>query len=115
MHATSYTAATSGKARSHPYFGITFTGMQAGFGIVAVDPKVVNLRSKLYVPGSGPGIAGDTGGRIKGLRIDLGYDESNLVLWYKWVDVYLLDPPPSADQIHYIIPDVPRAAQSTGR
>ncbi len=115
LHATSYTAATSGKARSHPYFGVTFTGMQAGFGVVAVDPKIINLRSKLYVPGYGAGIAGDTGGRIKGLRIDLGYDESNLVLWYKWVDVYLLDPPPPADQIHYILPDVPRSAQSTGR
>lgn len=113
LHATSYTAATSGKARSHPYFGITFTGMQAGYGIVAVDPKVVNLRSKLFVPGYGVSIAGDTGGRIKGLRIDLGYDESNLVLWYKWVDAYLLDPPPPADQIRYIIPDVPRAGQST--
>lgn len=111
LHATSYTAATSGKARSHPYFGITYTGMQAGYGIVAVDPKVVNLRSKLYVPGYGVSIAGDTGGRITGLRIDLGYDESNLVLWYKWVDVYLLDPPPPTDQIRYIIPDVPRSAR----
>lgn len=112
IHATSYTAATSGKARSHPYFGITFTGMQAGVGVVAVDPRVINLRSKLYIPGYSdhPAIAGDTGGRIKGLRIDLGYDESNLILWYKWVDVYLLDPPPPSDQIHYIIPDPPRSA-----
>ncbi len=115
LHATSYTAATSGKARSHPYYGITFTGMQAGYGIVAVDPKVVNLRSKMYVPGYGVAIAGDTGGRIKGLRIDLGYDETNLVLWYKWVDVYLLDPPPPSDQIHYVIPDVPRSAQGSGK
>jgi resuscitation-promoting factor RpfB len=115
LHATSYTAATSGKARSHPYYGVTYTGMQAGFGVVAVDPKIINLRAKLYVPGYGPAIAGDTGGRIKGLRIDLGYDESNLVLWYKWVDAYLLDPPPPPDQIHYILPDVPRSAQSNGR
>ncbi len=115
IHATSYTAATSGKARSHPYYGITFTGMQAGYGIVAVDPKVINLRSKLFVPGYGVAIAGDTGGRIKGLRIDLGYDETNLVLWYKWVDVYLLDPAPPADQIRYVIPDAPRSALPNGR
>jgi len=112
IHATSYTAATSGKARSHPYFGITYTGMQAGVGVVAVDPRVINLRSKIYIPGYSDhaAVAGDTGGRIKGLRIDLGYDESNLMLWYKWVDIYLLDPPPPPDQIHYIIPDAPRSA-----
>ncbi len=106
MLATSYTAATSGKARTHPEFGITATGMRATVGVVAVDPRVVNLRSKLYVPGYGVSVAGDTGGRILGKRIDLGYDEWNLVLWYKWVDVYLLDPPPS--QINWIIPDSPK-------
>lgn len=106
--ATSYTAATSGKARTHPEFGITATGMRAGIGIVAVDPRVINLRSRLYVPGYGVAIAGDTGGKIKGKRVDLGYDEWNLVLWYKWVDVYLLDPPPSSDQVHWVIPDTPK-------
>lgn len=112
IHATSYTAATSGKERTHPYYGITYTGMQAGKGVVAVDPRIINLRSKLYVPGYSDHsvIAGDTGGRIKGLRIDLGYDESNLELWYRWVDVYLLDPPPPLDQIHFIVPDPPRSA-----
>ena len=106
--ATSYTAATSGKARTHPEFGITYLGWQAGLGIVAVDPKVINLRAKMYVPGYGLATAGDTGGKIKGLRVDLGYDESNLVLWFKWVDVYLLDPAPPADQIHWIIPELPK-------
>jgi uncharacterized protein YabE (DUF348 family) len=108
MLATSYTAATSGKPRTHPEFGITYLGMRAGLGIVAVDPRVINLRSQIYVPGYGIGVAGDTGGRIKGRRIDLGYDEANLVLWYKWVDIYLLDPPPPADQIHWVLPDTPR-------
>jgi uncharacterized protein YabE (DUF348 family) len=108
MLATSYTAASSGKARTHPEFGLTATGMRAGVGIVAVDPRVINLRTRLYVPGYGLAIAGDTGGKIKGKRIDLGYDESNLVLWYKWVDVYLLDNPPPSDQIHWVIPDTPK-------
>jgi uncharacterized protein YabE (DUF348 family) len=110
--ATSYTAATSGKARSHPGFGKTYLGWQAGTGIVAVDPRVINLRSKMYVPGYGLATAGDTGGRIKGRRIDLGYDEANLILWYKWVDVYLLDPIPPSDQIHWVIPDTPRERSS---
>jgi uncharacterized protein YabE (DUF348 family) len=109
--ATSYTAATSGKARTHPEFGITALGLQAGLGIVAVDPKVINLRAKLYVPGYGLATAGDTGGKIKGRRVDLGYDESNLVLWFQWVDVYVLDPAPAADQIDWIIPELPRSQQ----
>lgn len=108
MLATSYTAATSGKARTHPEFGITATGMHAGSGIVAVDPRVINLRARLYIPGYGLAIAGDTGGAIKGKRIDLGFDEWNLVLWYKWVDVYVLDPVPLYDQIRWVIPDTPK-------
>jgi uncharacterized protein YabE (DUF348 family) len=109
--ATSYTAATSGKARTHPEFGITALGWQAGLGIVAVDPKVINLRAKMYVPGYGIATAGDTGGKIKGRRVDLGYDESNLILWFQWTDVYLLDPAPPADQINWIIPELPRSQQ----
>lgn len=109
--ATSYTAATSGKARTHPEFGITALGWQAGIGIVAVDPKVINLRAKMYVPGYGIATAGDTGGKIKGRRVDLGYDESNLVLWFQWTDVYLLDPAPPSDQINWIIPELPRSQQ----
>ncbi len=105
--ATSYTAATSGKRRTDPEYGITYLGMPAGVGIVAVDPHVINLRSKLYVPGYGLATAGDTGGGIKGRHIDLGYDESNLVLWFQWVDVYLLDPVPPPDQINWIIPELP--------
>jgi 3D (Asp-Asp-Asp) domain-containing protein len=115
MLATSYTAATSGKARTHPEFGVTATGMRAGAGIVAVDPRVVNLRSRVYVPGYGVAVAGDTGGRILGRRVDLGYDEANLVLWYTWVDVYLLDPPPPSDQIRWIIPDTPRERSVVSR
>ncbi len=106
--ATSYTAASSGKARTHPEFGITSTGMRAGTGIVAVDPSVINLKSKLYIPGYGLATAGDTGGRILGKRVDLGYDEVNLVLWFQWVDIYVLDPAPPTNQIHWIIPDTPK-------
>jgi 3D (Asp-Asp-Asp) domain-containing protein len=77
--------------------------MQMRHGIVAVDPRVISLHSEVYVPGYGVGYAGDTGGAIKGRRIDLGYDDDNLVLWYKWVDVYVLTPVPSPDQINYIL------------
>ncbi len=107
MLATSYTAATSGKDRDHPAYGITRVGWVARKGIVAVDPTVINLRTQVYVPGYGIGDVGDTGGAIKGRRIDLCYDEDNLRLWYTWVDVYLLAPAPPADDIRYVLPDWP--------
>jgi len=106
--ATSYSAATSGKSRDHPAYGITRVGWRARKGIVAVDPKVINLHQRLYVPGYGLAIAGDTGGKIRGLHIDLGFDEDELELWYRWVDVYLLEPAPPPDQIRYVLPNWPR-------
>jgi 3D (Asp-Asp-Asp) domain-containing protein len=95
MLATSYSASTAGVSPTNPWYGRTATGMQMRNGIVAVDPRVIDLRSKVYVPGYGVGIAGDTGGAIKGRRIDLGYADEDLVLWYRRVDVYLLTPVPA--------------------
>lgn len=102
MLATSYNAASSGKPADHPRYGVTAIGWNMRYGIVAVDPSVIPLRSQVYVPGYGVGDAGDTGGAIKGLRIDLGYDDNNLVLWYRCVDVYLLAPVPG--QVEYVAP-----------
>lgn len=107
MLATSYSASTAGTPRTASYYGRTALGWTMRHGIVAVDPRVVRLGSQVYVPGYGIGAAGDTGGAIKYRRIDLGYDDDNLVLWYRWVDVYLLTPAPPPDTINYIIPDWP--------
>ncbi|MGH2349677.1 MAG: ubiquitin-like domain-containing protein [bacterium] len=54
--------------------GVTANGMRAGYGVVAIDPAIIPLGSRLYIEGYGYAIAGDTGGMIKGLRIDLGFD-----------------------------------------
>jgi len=54
--------------------GRTATGIKAGYGVVAVDPKFIRLGSRLYIEGYGYAVAGDTGGAIKGNRIDLGVD-----------------------------------------
>ncbi len=43
----------------------------SGWGIIAVDPSVIPLGSKVYVSGYGNAIAADTGGAIKGNRIDV--------------------------------------------
>lgn len=111
MHASSYSAGTAGVSTSSPHYGRTRTGDRMRHGIVAVDPSVINLRSQVYVPGYGIGDALDTGSAIISRRIDLGYDDSNLVLWSRWVDVYLLWPPPPAGQITWVIPNWPRPPQ----
>lgn len=52
----------------------TKLGTTVGYGTVAVDPRVIPLRTRLYVEDYGFCIALDVGGAIKGLRIDLGHD-----------------------------------------
>ncbi len=69
----------------------TAIGMRQGKGVIAVDPKVIPLRSKLYIPGYGMAVAGDTGGAIKGNIIDLGFDDAKTAGWYAhFIDIYLL-------------------------
>lgn len=68
MVATAYTADSAGGG------GMTAIGRRAGFGVVAVDPRVIPLGTRLYIPGYGFAVAGDTGGDIVGDRIDLGFD-----------------------------------------
>ncbi|MDH4138971.1 MAG: 3D domain-containing protein [Coriobacteriia bacterium] len=52
----------------------TATGMKAGYGIAAVDPSVIPLGTRMYVPGYGYALAADTGGAIVGNRVDLCFD-----------------------------------------
>jgi resuscitation-promoting factor RpfB len=107
MLATSYNAPTAGKPMDHPYYGITRVGLRARYGIIAVDPRVIPLGQSMYVPGYGQGLAADTGSAIKWRRVDLCYDDHNLILWLKWVDVYLLGPVPPRDEILWIVPNYP--------
>jgi peptidoglycan DL-endopeptidase CwlO len=51
----------------------TATGLPLGWGTVAVDPSVIPLGTKLYVPGYGPGVAADTGSAIIGKIIDIWF------------------------------------------
>lgn len=104
MRATSYTAASSGKAPDHPAYGVTASGLPAGYGVVAIDPSIVPFRSNVYVEGYGVGFAGDTGGGVKGRIIDLGYDDGSLKSWRGFVDVYFLTPVPAPENINYLIP-----------
>ena len=61
--------------------GKTATGMPVGPGVVAVDPTVIPLGSKMYVPGYGNGVAADVGGGIQGATIDLWMTQAQCFVW----------------------------------
>jgi 3D (Asp-Asp-Asp) domain-containing protein len=81
MIATGYTASCAGCD------GMTAIGRRAGHGIVAVDPHLIPLGTRLYIPGYGLAIAGDTGGDIVGHRIDLGFDSRREALLFGRRDI----------------------------
>jgi 3D (Asp-Asp-Asp) domain-containing protein len=53
--------------------GRTSTGIRTGPGVVAVDPSVIPLGTRLTIPGYGTGVAADTGGAMHGNVIDLWF------------------------------------------
>lgn len=72
---------------------ITFLDLKMQRGIVAVDPRVIPLRTRVYIPGYGYGYAGDTGSAIKWDRIDLGVNnkEEEQPWMHRRVTVYILE------------------------
>lgn len=95
MNSTAYTAdfQSTGKRPGDKGFGICYTGMTAQVGVVAVDPNFIPLYTKLYIDGYGYAVAGDTGGAIKGNKIDLFLNTSEEAINYgrKNVTVYILE------------------------
>ena len=67
--ATAYTASCSGCS------GVTATGINLNknrnMKVIAVDPSVIPLGTRVHVEGYGDAIAGDTGGAIKGKKVDV--------------------------------------------
>jgi cystine transport system substrate-binding protein len=53
--------------------GRTATGIPVGWGVIAVDPSVIPLGTRLTVPGYGEGVAADTGSAVRGADIDLWF------------------------------------------
>ncbi|MGE5544563.1 MAG: 3D domain-containing protein, partial [Bacillota bacterium] len=78
---------------NYPYTDqLSYIGLPLRQGIVAVDPNIIPLGTKLYVEGYGDAIAADTGGAIKGNRIDLCFPDhqSALAFGIQNVKVYVL-------------------------
>lgn len=92
-----------GKLPSHPYYGYTASGIKivpgTGMKVIAVDPNVIPLGTKVYVDGLngawdyGYAIAADTGSAIKNLKIDLYMDtHSEALSWgRRSVDIYVVE------------------------
>ncbi|MCP3029706.1 G5 and 3D domain-containing protein [Halobacillus sp. A5] len=91
MKATAYTASCSGCT------GKTATGIDLnsnpGKKVIAVDPSVIPLGSEVWVEGYGTAVAGDTGGAIKGNKIDVHVASTGEAQSFgsKTVDVKVLD------------------------
>ena len=87
------TAYYPGPEDTWPYTaGYTASGLKAGYGVVAVDPRFIRMKMPIYVEGYGYAIAADKGGAIKGNKIDLCFDtyEEAVRFGRKNVKVYLL-------------------------
>jgi len=87
MTATAYTAYDDGN--SH----YTYRGNYVRKGLVAVDPSVIPLGTRLYIPGYGYAVADDIGGAIKGNKIDLAFDSRSEALQFgrQTITVYIVE------------------------
>lgn len=92
VYATWYNPASAGRSPDSPWYGIAATGVPVRKGIVAVDPSVIPLGSRLYVPGYGEAVAADTGWAVVGNIIDLGFADYEVPDWRSgWVEIYILE------------------------
>lgn len=90
MEATAYCPLVS-ETDGNPWR--TSIGLTSSYGIVAVDPTVIPYYTPLYIEGYGFAIAGDTGGAIRGNRIDLFFytAEETRRFGRRMVKVWILD------------------------
>jgi 3D (Asp-Asp-Asp) domain-containing protein len=85
--ASAYTAYDDGNS------SYTCRGNLVRKGLVAVDPAVIPLGTRLYIPGYGYAIADDIGGAIKGNSIDLAFDSRGDALQFgvQRITIYVVD------------------------
>ena len=87
VQATGYSSADEGNGE------YTCTGRRLRHGIIAVDPTVIPLGTRVYIPGYGEAVAEDTGGAIKGDRIDLAFETQQEAINYgrQNIEIYILN------------------------
>lgn len=87
MTATAYTSQDAGNGST------TYRGNTLRRGLAAVDPRVIPLGTRLFISGYGFAIADDTGGAIRGSKIDLAFDNHAEAIQFgvQRVTVYILE------------------------
>lgn len=85
--ASAYTAHDDGTS------GYTYRGNLVHKGLIAVDPSVIPLGTRLYIPGYGYAVADDIGGAIKGNKIDLAFESRSEALQFgvQRITIFILD------------------------
>ncbi|WP_139492605.1 3D domain-containing protein [Brevibacillus dissolubilis] len=93
---TAYSAHGGGKAPGSAGFGRTATGVRAAEGrTIAVDPSVVPLGWWVYIDGVGYRRAEDTGGAVKGHKMDIYFNSRSEAMQFgrkRGKTVYIIGP-----------------------
>ncbi len=71
----------------------TASGTLVRKGVIAVDPTVIPLGTRVFIPGYGEAIAEDVGSAIRGNKIDLAFDTSEEAIMFgrKNIEIFILD------------------------
>lgn len=90
-----YMSATAYSPQDPGLSSRTATGTKLRYGVIAVDPTVIPLGTRVFIPGYGEATAEDTGGSIHGDHIDVAFDTHREALAFgrQYVEVYILDCP----------------------
>ncbi len=93
LEATAYTHAQPGGCINGTGDGLTALGIPVREGVVAVDPNVIPLGTELYIEGYGNALAADTGGAIRGNKIDLFFSTNSRAMQFgrRTVRVEIID------------------------
>lgn len=85
--ATAYSAQDPGNS---PY---TASGTLVRHGVIAVDPSVIPLGTRVFIPGYGEAVAEDIGWGIQGSMIDVAFDthEEALMFGRQNIEIYILE------------------------
>ena len=88
-----YVSATAYSAQDPGNSTRTVAGTLVRRGVIAVDPNVIPMGTRVFIPGYGEAVAEDTGGAIKGNHIDIAFDTHKEALTFgrKNLEVYIME------------------------
>ncbi|MBR0289241.1 MAG: peptidoglycan-binding protein [Selenomonadaceae bacterium] len=87
VEATAYSSAEPGLS------SYTALGTVCQRGVIATDPNIIPLGTRVFIPGYGYAVAEDTGGAIVGHKIDVAFDTIAECYEFgrQFIDIYILD------------------------